>query len=150
MSTSTHPATDRPNHASWCRGGARRRADWSPMNVAVMVLGFMFFWPVGLLLLGWIVSGRHVRDLPAALRELWTSVTGNGSMRGGFGPRFTSDNVVFNDYQQTQYERIREIKAELGERARRFAEFREQARRRADQEEFDRFMADAPRAADER
>lgn len=149
MSTSTHPAADRSSHASWCRGGARRRADWSPMNVAVMVLGFMFFWPVGLLLLGWIVSGRHVRDLPAALRELWTGLTGNGSIRSGFGPRFASDNVVFNDYQQTQYERIREIKAELGERSRRFAEFREQARRRADQEEFDRFMADAPSATKE-
>jgi len=149
MSTSTDPAFERSSHTSCNRTGTGRRGDWSPMNIAVMVFGFMFFWPVGLLVLGWIASGRHVRDLPAALRELWTSVTGSGFGRTSLGARAASDNVVFDDYQQAQYERIREIKAELGERSRRFAEFRERSRRRADQKEFDRFMADAPPSSGE-
>ena len=146
MSTSSNPTVDHADRSSRC-GGIGRRAHWSPANIAVMVIGFMIFWPVGLLVLGWILSGRHVRDLPPAIRETWASVT--GSSRNGFGPRTATDNVVFNDYQQTQLERIREIKAELRERTRRFAEFRERSRRRADQEEFDRFMADAPSAPKE-
>ena len=54
------------------------------------------------------------------------------------------DNVVFNEYQQTQYDRIREIKEEIKSRANRFSEFRMDAKRRADQEEFNRFMASGP------
>ena len=53
-------------------------------------------------------------------------------------------NQVFNEYQQTQFDRIREIKDEIKERARRFADFRSDAKRRADEEEFRRFMDDSP------
>ena len=140
MTTSTQSTIERRG-ASWCRSG-ERRGNWAPINIATMVIGFMIFWPFGLAVLAWIATGHHVRELPGAARELWSRVSGDG------GPRFArataSDNVVFNDYQQAQYDRIREIRAEIGERARRFAEFRADSRRRADQEEFDRFMAGSP------
>jgi len=102
-----------------------------------MVIGFVFFWPVGLVILYWIIRGRDVRDLPAAAREKWSQMFG----RSKGGP---SGNIVFEEYQQTQYDRIREIKEEIRERGRRFADFREDAKRRADQEEFNQFMASSP------
>lgn len=145
MSTPSTPTMDalddggrRQARRVGCGGGNRR---WTPINTTVMVLGFVFFWPVGLLLLFWILSGRDVRELPQAVRETW------GSMMSSWPTtreRADSDNVVFNDYQRTQYERIREIKDEISERTRRFNEFRSDIRRRKDQEEFDRFMASAP------
>ena len=147
MSFSNNPVHDRPSRPLWGQGGFGNlgaRADWSPMNVAVMVIGFMLFWPLGLIVLGWAVSGRHVRDLPGAVRELWSRVgNGDGLVRSLSGRGPWSDNAVFNDYQQTQYDRIRELELELAERKRRFAEFRKEARRHADQDEFDRFMAEA-------
>jgi len=113
-----------------------KRGQWTGLNVAAMVVGFVFFWPVGLVVLYWILKGRDVRDLPAAIRSKWVE------MRGG---RYAgSDNVIFNEYQQTQHDRIREIQDEIQGRAKRFAEFRMQARRRADEDEFSRFMADSP------
>ena len=106
-----------------------------------MVVGFVFFWPVGLVVLYWIMTGRNVQELPGAVRDQWQRMF-NGSKT----PLSHADNVVFSDYQQTQYDRIREIKEEIKSRAQRFGEFRMDARRRADQEEFDRFMANGSKA----
>ncbi len=117
---------------------------WTGSNLIVMILGFVFFWPVGLFIVFWIASGRSVHQLPAAARALWDKVfAGGDAMSAG-----KSDNSVFNDYQQTQFDRISEIKEEIKSRARRFNEFRSDAKRRADEEEFNRFMNDAPRNSD--
>ncbi len=114
-------------------------ANWSFTNIAAMVIGFVLFWPLGLFVLYWILTGRNVTDLKAHLTRKWHRYKGKESAEAN-----GTDNEVFNDYQQTQYDRIREIKDEIKERARRFAEFRSDAKRRADEEEFRRFMDDSP------
>lgn len=120
-----------------CSGG---RANWSMMNIGVMVFGFIMFWPIGLFLLFWIMRGRDVAELPGAIRNKWE----DWGRKGRNSHAVFSDNVVFNDYQQAQLDRISELREEMHERARRFHEFRDQAQRRKDEEEFNRFMADAP------
>ena len=55
-----------------------------------------------------------------------------------------SDNSLFNEFQQTQYDRIREIKEEIADRSRRFQDYRADAKRRADEEEFNSFMSNSP------
>lgn len=121
--------------------GVSARANWSGTNLIAMVAGFVLFWPLGLFMLYWIFKGREVRDLPQQVMGKWHELK-----RGGFCPmgEAGSDNPVFNAYQQAQYDRIREIKAEIKARARRFAEFRARAKARADEEEFRRFMDDSP------
>jgi len=138
MCSSRRSTVESRAYRSWSNSAdaAGRSGRWTGVNIVAMVVGFVLFWPVGLVVLFWIYSGRDVRDLPGAVREQWGRMfNGQKSVQGD------SDNVVFNDYQQTQYDRIREIKEEIKSRAQRFAEFRMDARRRADQEEFDRFMA---------
>lgn len=129
-----------------CFGGRSglhgNNSSWSGLNIAAMVLGFVFFWPVGLVLLGWMLCGRQVKDLPAAVRQVWDHF-----FSWQTAPLVRqSENVVFNEYQQTQYDKISEIKAEIREQSRRFSEFRMNARRRADQAEFRDFMASSPDA----
>jgi len=67
------------------------------------------------------------------------------SMRGGdfssSGSFAGSGNVVFAEYQKTQYYRIQEIKDEIRARSKSFAEFRSNAKRRADEQEFKDFMS---------
>jgi hypothetical protein len=109
-----------------------------------MVVGFVLFWPIGLFVLYWMFTGRDVRDLPQSIYRQWERVTGMRNGVEGFGTDGQSGNVVFNEFQQTQYDRIREIKEEIKQRAHRFTEFRAAAKRRADEEEFNRFMADRP------
>ena len=119
--------------------GFSGNANWSGTNIAAMVIGFVLFWPLGLFMLYWIFKGRDVTDMRRHFGEKWNRFKGNGAT-GASG----TDNQVFNEYQQTQFDRIREIKDEIKERARRFAEFRSDAKRRADEEEFRRFMDDSP------
>lgn len=116
------------------------KGNWSPMNIGAMVVGFVFFWPIGLVLLYWNIKGRDVRDLPGTIKEKWADMRGRKCKSEAAG----SDNSLFNEFQQTQYDRIREIKEEIKERARRFQDFRADAKRRADEEEFNQFMANNP------
>ena len=150
MSSSSGSAVEQGSYVPWshwkgCGRGAGEgrgrsdRAKWSSFNIAAMVLGFVFFWPIGLIVLGWILSGRHVQELPGAIRQLWSTVFDKSDDSVS-----NSGNSVFHDYQQTQYDRIREIKEEIKVRSHRFGEFRSNAKRRADQEEFDQFMASSP------
>jgi len=105
-----------------------------------MILGFVLFWPFGLLMVFWILRGRDVRELPGAVRRQWSRLFGG---EGATSVR-RSGNAAFDAFQETQRERIRELRSEIRERTRRFGEFRAAARRRADEQEFDRFMADTP------
>lgn len=141
MSSSQSNTVGQQGYKAWSRCGNTmgKNARWSGINIAAMVVGFVFFWPVGLLVLFWIMSGRQVQELPGAIREQWGRMFGNSSESAG-----TEDNVIFNEYQQTQYDRIREIKEEIKTRSGRFGEFRMNAKRRADQEEFNSFMAGGP------
>ena len=145
MSSSKESTADSTVELSWSHCGSRRGnksgcARWSPINIAGLVVGFMIFWPVGLIVLAWILTGHHVLDLPAAIRDLWSRFFSSTESRMHSG----TDNIVFNEYQQTQYDRISEIKNEIRDRARRFADYREDIQRRHDRKEFDRFMANAP------
>lgn len=148
MSSSSGSTVEQSSYHSrgLCGEKFGKRGNWSGMNIAVMVLGFVLFWPAGLGILFWIASGHNVAELPQAIRRLWMKIRGfdSWSIDCGFDSSARSDNVVFDEYQQTQYDRIREIKDEIKERARRFNDYRSDAKRRADEEEFNRFMADAP------
>ena len=146
MSTSGGSTIDQPSHRSreHCCGGWGRKGNWGGFNIAAMVLGFIVFWPLGLFIMFWIMSGRSVKELPQGIRDLWARLTGHWNEDSGFNRGAGSDNTVFNDYQDAQHDRIREIKEEIKERTRRFGEFRADAKRRADEDEFNRFMNDTP------
>ena len=114
-------------------------SNWTAINIAAMVVAFVFFWPLGLFMIYWICTGRDARDLPGKARDLWQQLRGFHETGAG-----TADNLIFNEYQQTQYDRIREIKAEISERSNRFKEFRMEQKRKKDQDEFNLFMTLSP------
>jgi len=109
-----------------------------------MVLGFILFWPLGLFILLWVLSGRSVKDLPQDIRDIWGKVSSYWVSDSPFHERATSDNAVFNEYQDAQYDRIREIKEEMKTRSDRFGDYRADVKRRADEDEFNRFMNESP------
>jgi hypothetical protein len=118
-----------------CGGG-----HWSGANIVAMVLGFIIFPPLGLVVLVWTILGNPIQDLPGWVRDKWNQMFRS---RSGGSPH-DSDNSVFNDFQQTQRDRIREIKEEIRNRAESFRVFRDNAKRRQDQKEFDDFMSSEP------
>jgi len=132
-------------HSNNCKAGSfgpcflSTQQKWSVVNIAGMVLGFVLFWPLGLAMLFWILSGRDVVDLPAVIRSKWAQFRGNHSTTSG-----NSDNVIFNEYQQTQRDRIQEIEEEIRKRETHFREYRDNANRQQDRREFDDFMSSSP------
>jgi hypothetical protein len=123
----------RSNHKS---KGCCAKGNWSGINIAAMVIGFVLFWPVGLVVLYWNISGRDIRDLPSAVQEKWSAFKKENVNEGSH-----SGNSVFNEFQQTQYDRIHEIKEEIKSRTHSFSDFRSDAKRRKDEAEFDSFMS---------
>ena len=140
MSSSSATSVNESGNRPWgpCSGRARK-GNWSTANIVAMVLSFVIFWPLGLFVLFWILSGREAMQLPGVIKNKWREFTGKS---GSFGEN--NANTVFNEFQQTQYDRINEIKHEIKARSERFKEFRDDAQRRADQEEFNQFMASSP------
>jgi hypothetical protein len=120
---------------------------WTPVNIAGVVAGFVFMGPFGLLVLFWVLSGRDISQIPTAMRGAYHWVRG---MKNGKDWSFnlaehqTTDNVVFNEYQQTQVDRIKEIREDMNRRRAQFEAFRANVKRRADEDEFRRFMHEAP------
>ncbi len=125
-------------------GGCCSRGNWSLMNIAAMVLGFVLFWPLGLAVLFWNISGRDVRDIPGTVKQKWSDMFGGSHNRASYHGYSSSENAVFDEFQQTQFDRISEIKEEIKNRARRFGDFRANARRRAQEKEFQEFMSSNP------
>ena len=147
MSSSNDPSATASSDHSFCfvRGssnGSCSKGNWSPLNIGAMVVGFVLFWPIGLLVLYWNIKGRDARDLPRAVKQKWSSLFSRGSTGGDISSG--THNSVFDEFQQTQYDRIAEIKEEIKERARRFNEYRGDVKRRAEEEEFNKFMASNP------
>jgi len=121
-------------HCGWGGDG-----NWSATNIVALVLGFVIFWPIGLFFLYWIFKGRDIKDIPRSFSSKWSD-----SPSKWFKKNHTTDNVVFNEYQETQYDRIREIKDEIKDRDERFSRFRDDVKRRADEAEFKEFMSESP------
>ena len=120
---------------------------WHPGWIAVTILGFIFWWPVGLALLFFTLGSRKMACWSSYDQDRWHNkmermqnkmerMRGRMERRGfgwGFGPP-SSGNRAFDEYrEQTLYR--------LEEEQREFKEFLGRLRQAKDKEEFDAFMA---------
>lgn len=104
-----------------------------PAWIAIMVLGFVAFWPIGLAILGYMWwTGKIGR---CASNGDWGSI--KSKMRRG--P--SSGNMAFDEYREETIRRLEEERRE-------FAMFMERLKRAKDQAEFDQFMAERNGAHD--
>ena len=123
------------------------RPAWTPLTIALMVIGFIVFWPLGLLMLAYILWGhrvpelrRHFDGMKQDVRSEFRGRSWNcGSSRSGFS---RSGNVAFDEYRERELKRLEEERRKLEEERAEFETFMQNLRRARDQEEFDRFMRD--------
>jgi hypothetical protein len=123
------------------------RPAWTPATIALMVLGFVVFWPLGLAMLAYILWGDRLdgfkRDVNQATDGFFASCRG-GKARAG-GHRARTGNVAFDEWRETELTRIEEERRKLDEMREEFDSYLRELRRAKDQEEFDRFMGDRHR-----
>jgi hypothetical protein len=106
--------------------------------IAVMVLGFLVWWPIGLALLGFILwSGR----MGCGARRNWKDTEFGRELRrwGRGGTAFApTGNHAFDEYRE---ETLRRLEDEATE----FQKFLDRLRHAKDKAEFDQFMAERSR-----
>ncbi len=128
---------------------------WSPITIALMVLGFIIFWPLGMAVLAYILWGEYMGG-SREKAESWIA-----SQKGSFksrrcGPRHyrasATGNAAFDEYRDEQLKRLNEERRKLEEDREAFEEHLANLHKARDREEFDRFMRDrnAPRPDENR
>ncbi|MCK0198332.1 DUF2852 domain-containing protein [Ancylobacter sp. 6x-1] len=110
-----------------------------PAWIALTVLGFMAWWPLGLAVLAFSIgsgrmgcrSRRDFSDWQERGRDAFRSAFG-GNFRRGFRP---SGNAAFDDYREETLRRLEDEERE-------FATFLDRLRQAKDKAEFDQFMTE--------
>lgn len=112
--------------------------------IGVMVLGFIIFWPIGLVILGYMIwSGRMGcwgKRGPGRWHYERTNRSGSESGARWSSRRSapSSGNRAFDEYREETLRRLEDEQAE-------FLEFLERLRHAKDKAEFDQFMAEQKR-----
>ena len=121
------------------------RPAWTPATIALMVLGFIFYWPLGLAMLAYIIWGDRLDDVKRSVNEKTESMFGsfrNCGKSENFGFGGTTGNAAFDDWRREELDRLAEERRKLEEARADFEAYAAELRRARDKEEFDRFMAE--------
>ena len=116
------------------------KPQWGPLTIALMVLGFVVWWPLGLAMLAYILWGEMFGGSSEKAERFvhrgkaWAEKCGRGpSGFGGPGFRHSSGNAAFDEYRADTLRR-------LEDEARDFQGFLDRLRMAKDKAEFDDFM----------
>ncbi|CAD7049322.1 hypothetical protein REJC140_01491 [Pseudorhizobium endolithicum] len=117
------------------------RPDWTPATIALMVLGFVVFWPLGLAMLAYILFGERLQGFKRdANRRADGMFAGCRRAKSRYGTHFSTGNVAFDDWRKAELDRLEEERRKLDEMREEFDSYMRELRRAKDQAEFDRFM----------
>jgi hypothetical protein len=105
---------------------------WNPLTVIAMILGFIFFWPIGLAIVAWNWTTHFSGWGKLSRRE-------RRMMRLSSAPE--TGNTAFESWKQGELERLEEERRKLAAAQAEFSGFLDQLKQSKDREEFDRFMA---------
>ena len=128
MATATH---DLPSQDTWFqRAEAWLDQRGKPAWITAMVLGFIFFWPIGLALLAYMIWSKRM-------------FSGNCSRRTRHAAQAfkTSGNSAFDAYKADTLRRLEDEQDA-------FEAFLQRLREAKDKAEFDQFMDDRAKTAD--
>ncbi|MEL6807956.1 MAG: DUF2852 domain-containing protein [Pseudomonadota bacterium] len=131
MATMSTTATAQPRSEGWFSRSERWLDDkgkgaW----IAAMVLGFIFFWPVGLALLFYMIWSKRMFNKSCSSRRMSTTMT---TMR-------PTGNAAFDAYKSDTLRRLEDEQHN-------FEAFLERLREAKDKSEFDQFMDERAKAA---
>jgi hypothetical protein len=127
------------------------KPQWGPLTIALMVLGFVVWWPLGLAMLAYILWGEMFGGSAEKAQHFvnrgrsWAENCGsrNGFRHNGF--RSQSGNAAFDEYRAAELRKLDEERKRLDEEVHAFHEYMRNLRMARDREEFDRFMRDKNR-----
>ncbi len=102
--------------------------------IAFMVLGFVFFWPVGLAVLAYMIWSKRMFSTSCSRKKSWT--------RHGMSAMRSTGNTAFDSYKADTLRRLEQEQQD-------FERFLERLREAKDKSEFDQFMDERARQNDD-
>lgn len=131
--TSEHAFTPRPSWFARAEGWLddRGKGAW----IAAMVLGFIFFWPVGLALLAYMIWSKRMFSGKSCAKR-------NSKFSSFSAPTRNTGNAAFDAYKADTLRRLEEEQTN-------FEAFLERLREAKDKAEFDQFMNDRAKRSDD-
>jgi len=126
------------------------RPAFTPLTIVLMVIGFAVAWPLGLLMVAYILWGNRIPEIRSHFEGMKRDWSPRSESWSGCGPRghrsdrssSRSGNVAFDDYRDAELKRLDEERRRLEEDRAEFEAYVHDLRRARDKAEFDRFMAD--------
>ena len=123
------------------------RPGFHPMSIGLMIVGFVFAWPLGLAMLAWMLWGERIGAFAEGIRDGYDRSRFAADLRRGFGGAATgfggtTGNAAFDAYRAAEMERLEAERRRLDEERHEFEAYMTHLRRARDQEEFDRFKAE--------
>jgi hypothetical protein len=110
----------------------------NPAWIALTVVSFLVWWPLGLIVLGYLIgSGRMARWTGCGARR-WQQQTQGNPSGWWSGRSASSGNRAFDEYRAETLRRLEEEQRE-------FKDFLNRLRHAKDKAEFDQFMAERGR-----
>ncbi|TCD16035.1 DUF2852 domain-containing protein [Oricola cellulosilytica] len=116
------------------------RPAWTPATIALMVLGFMIFWPLGLAMLAYIIWGDRLDGFKREANDVTDRMFRGCRRAARHSHHAPTGNVAFDDWREGELERLTKERRKLDEMRAEFDDYMRELRRAKDQEEFDRFM----------
>lgn len=116
------------------------RPAWTPATIALMVLGFMVFWPLGLAMLAYIIWGDRLESFKSDVNRATDKVFDGFSAATSNSSYARSGNVAFDEWREVELARLEEERKKLDKMRKEFDDYQRELRRARDAEEFDSFM----------
>jgi uncharacterized protein DUF2852 len=104
-----------------------------PAWIALMVLGFAFWWPIGLATLAFIIGSGRMSCWKHGGMSQWHGMAPRQNPGTWWQPSRSSGNRAFDDYRAETLRRLEDEQRE-------FQEFLTRLRMARDKQEFDQFM----------
>ena len=125
------------NETAWLRPA------WTPLTIALMVIGFIVYWPLGLVMLAYIIWGErfNVPDDGAFRRKAEKAFGGcRRTARNAESAMSSSGNAAFDEWRRREMDRIEAERRKLDQMRADFDDYMNELKTARDREEFDRFM----------
>ncbi|MCJ2065537.1 DUF2852 domain-containing protein [Methylobacterium sp. J-088] len=134
----------------WATGKLSRSGPFPrrSLEIGAIVVGFIYWWPVGLALLAWKFTGypafAEMRDTARRTMSDFEGARPVSRFARAFeaaNRRSSTGNAAFDAYRREELDRLEAQRRALEEESRAFTAFVDELKRAKDREQFDAFMA---------
>ncbi len=126
------------------------RPAFTPLTIALMVIGFVVAWPLGLVMLAYMLWGDRIPEIRRHFEGMSAARSNEKAEKAFFRPAWNasasgsreSGNTAFDEYRAAELKRLDEERTRLEEERKEFESYVRNLRQARDKQEFDRFMHD--------